>query len=499
MDRFDSLSSEYFDGTLEPREAAELAEMLRQDPERKRRFLEMYEQNGLLAVDLGPPHEEALARKVLAEIEEGGPPAVLRPVLGSGRGGAGGRGLRVKPPSRRGVSWKTWAAASAAVLVLGWGYFLLSSPDPGTPAQPARLESAQGEVTVRGPTGPRRTIRAGEEVLPGQILETAGGSSVALLSYPDRTRLEVSGNASIRFQPDPLAPPGKMLLVSQGVLRASVAKQPPDLPFVIQSRWAETRVLGTKFELSVDLDSTRLAVAEGRVRFASAPDAKSPGGKSVEVGSGEQAAANSGGIVRWKQVCDLDFSRMKALPAELEPLFSSSRVLHTPQRKIESAPERIRFEKGGLVFDPAPGPNRDHGLVVARWKEAVGDDLILEAEVAGGPTWSLGFAVSGDSFEGYRVIFGVHDPEGGITVDTIYPTEFIQLAKDGRPIAFGKPHLLRAELRGKHLKVWVDAELHIDTVINHPLPEGRRRRVALSNFGESPVVRTLRVWKAESP
>jgi hypothetical protein len=42
----------------------------------------------------------------------------------------------------------------------------------------------------------------------------------------------------------------------------------------------------------------------------------------------------------------------------------------------------------------------------------------------------------------------------------------------------------------------VDRELRIDTVVGHPLAKDRKRTFALSNFGESPLIRALRVWKA---
>jgi len=45
----------------------------------------------------------------------------------------------------------------------------------------------------------------------------------------------------------------------------------------------------------------------------------------------------------------------------------------------------------------------------------------------------------------------------------------------------------------------VDRELRIDTEVPEMLPEGRRKGVALSNFGMPPVVRALRVWRYAGP
>ena len=42
----------------------------------------------------------------------------------------------------------------------------------------------------------------------------------------------------------------------------------------------------------------------------------------------------------------------------------------------------------------------------------------------------------------------------------------------------------------------IDRELRLDTEISHPLPEGRRKSFAISNYGAPPLLRGLRVWKA---
>ena len=169
-------------------------------------------------------------------------------------------------------------------------------------------------------------------------------------------------------------------------------------------------------------------------------------------------------------------------------------MLFRSGRKISPAPDRVHFVPGGLVL----GPEKPqlHGLVVTRGKEDIGDDVLMEAEIVGGNRWSLGFSLSGDSFEGFRVIFAPEGYPNGITIDTIHPVECILLASDPRTISYDRDHTLRVERRGKRFRVWIDRDLRIDTEIAHPLADGRRRAFAISNFGAPPVIRALRVWKA---
>ncbi|HVR85820.1 MAG TPA: FecR family protein [Planctomycetota bacterium] len=491
--RFEALVSEYFDGRLSPQDAVELAAIIRQDSGKKRLFLELVQQNRLLEVDFGADSEPELVRKILAEIDGGDTGQFVNTVM-KGLDAPKSPAVRNRPkgalPARR-LPWKLRAGLAAAAVLGGLlGYVLYPSTPEILPVT-ARVDAVVGDVTLVG----GRRIHVGDEIGAGQTLETVGPASSATLSYPDRTRIDLGGDASVRFQADVRGPRGKSLRMNRGFLRADVAKQVPGLPFLIRSTFAEARVLGTKFDLWADAESTRLEVSQGKVRLIRDGDSKPEG---VDVGPGEKAVASSQDLVRWTPVCDIDFSRMNELPAQMEALFCSSRVLHTPERKIESGAERIRFESGGLVFDPVPSSKQDHGLVVARWKDDVGDDLVIEAGVAGGSIWSLGFALSGDSFEGYRIIFGIRENPGGIMIDTIAPIEFKPLVSDPRPISFDKDHVLRAEKRGNRVKVWLDRELRIDAVIEHPLAPNRKRTFALSNFGESPVVRSLRVWKGSS-
>ena len=183
---------------------------------------------------------------------------------------------------------------------------------------------------------------------------------------------------------------------------------------------------------------------------------------------------------------------MKALPPEMESVFCPSKLLHTPGRTITAEPLG-RFVPGGFHLGT---PGHEHGLHVWRWREEVGDDVLIEADVAGGQRWSLGFSMSGDSFEGYRIIFAVMGYPEGISIDTIHPVDCVVLAQDPRPINYDRDHTLRAERRGRRMRVWIDRELRIDTEIAHALPEGRRRTFAISNYGAPPLLRGLRVWTA---
>jgi ferric-dicitrate binding protein FerR (iron transport regulator) len=373
-----------------------------------------------------------------------------------------------------------WIAAAAAVLLLAGGAFTLR----GISRIDASIASVQGSAWVlrggrRAALSESRDLRDGDRLVTDADarteLRTRDGSKILLLDHTEIQLRNIEGRS--RFE------------LKDGAIRCNIAHQPAGQSLLFSTPHAEASILGTTFELAVEGHETRLHTLSGRVRL-------SAGGQSVEVGPGERAAADGSGISRWTPVCDLDFSKLKELPPQMETVFCISQLLHTSQRKIEAAPGRTHFGNGGLVLGAAPGVKVEHGLVVTRWKEAVGDDVVLEAEVVGGERWSLGFALSGDSFEGYRVIFAVLGYPDGIAIDTIHPVDCVVLASDPRPIAYEKDHLLRVEKQGKRVRVWVDRQLRIDTEIAHALPDGRRRTFALSNFGAPPTIRSLRVWKA---
>ncbi|HEV3026052.1 MAG TPA: FecR family protein, partial [Planctomycetota bacterium] len=329
--RFEALVSEYFDGSLSAQDSVELATIIRQDPEKKRLFLELVQQNRLLEIDFGADSEPELLRKILAEIEGGDTGQFVNTVM-KGLDAPKLSAARKRPKravTAKQTPWKLWAGLAAAAILCGLLGYVFSPSTLETRPVTARVDAVAGEVTL---TGGRR-VRVGDEIGAGLTLETTGPASSATLTYADRTRIDLGGDASVRFQADVRGPLGKSLWMNRGFLHADVAKQVPGLPFLIRSNFAEARVLGTKFDLWTDPESTRLEVAEGKVRFIRDGDSKPQG---VDVGPGEKAVASSLDLVRWTPVCDIDFSKLKELPPLMEARFCSSRVLHTPERKIES-------------------------------------------------------------------------------------------------------------------------------------------------------------------
>ena len=109
-----------------------------------------------------------------------------------------------------------------------------------------------------------------------------GAGSRATLRYADGTTLEIREKTEI-------TPDRQEVRLSAGSVAAHVAKLPPGETFAIETPQAEARVLGTRFELTVDAGSTRLQVDEGRVLFT--PRA---GGFPVTVAGGSFAVARPG-------------------------------------------------------------------------------------------------------------------------------------------------------------------------------------------------------------
>jgi hypothetical protein len=153
------------------------------------------------------------------------------------------------------------------------------------------LERVDGDVFVTG-GGARKSGRTGDPVRPGQGVETGGGKSLAVLAFPDGTRVEVRPDTQVREIRERSAKAGKSLTIPHGAIWAQVRPQPVEHPLVLQFPRGEARVLGTVFTLQVDADPkglTRLDVQEGKVRFTRSSD-----NRSVEVAAGHSASSGQG-------------------------------------------------------------------------------------------------------------------------------------------------------------------------------------------------------------
>ena len=369
----------------------------------------------------------------------------------------------------------------------------------------ALLRSAHGELTALAPATERARRPWGAAAAAAVLV---GVSAVAFFALQRSTRLDV------RIE-------GEARIVREGRLIRDGELRDGDRVFGQGARFGAMRLDG---EAEVRRDRIRLregvlrgdtamaletphaeAVGQGRVEVWAAGGASGlkvregaravsgPAGRT-DAGPGDLVTADAQEVVRWSPVCSIDFEKLASLPPSLEAVFGDSATVHTKARRIVPAPERATLVPGGLRLSGNHDARGVHGLAVLRWTEEVGDDIVLEADLAAGERWSLGMALSGDSFEGLRVIFAVPEYPGGISVDVIHPSQ-VMLAQDPRPIPFGAEHTLRVERRGARLRVWVDGGLRLDTEIRHPLPEGRKKAFALSNYGNPPVIKALRAWK----
>lgn len=348
----------------------------------------------------------------------------------------------------------------------------------------ATVISTQGSVEI---VRADRSIPAtpGDWVLPGERLRTAiDGTAVLRLSDGSSINLEASTDLTVPRSGSPRA-----FQVKTGAVRCVVSEQPPGQPLLFQTPHAELTVPGTAFDLVAAPVESRVRVDQGSVRWTD-------GGRGIEVVAGEASTADLRGVQAWVPVCDFDFAAMTSLPSQLETVFCDSPSLHTTQRKIRPAPEGIRLTNGGLRFAPQRESFGVHGLIVSRWTSTLGGDLAIEVGITAAARWALQLAVDGDSFEGYRIIFAAPKYPNGIAIDSLHPSGVTLLAQDPRALPERGDHVLRVEKLQRQLRVWVDRELRIDTLIDHPLGAARKQTFALAQFGSGPLVRSLRVWKA---
>jgi ferric-dicitrate binding protein FerR (iron transport regulator) len=156
------------------------------------------------------------------------------------------------------------------------------------------IERTEGEVFVSG-SGPRVAGRSGDPIRPGQNVETGTGKSLAVLAFPDGSRIEARPDTlirDIRERGGAASAGGKSLTLQRGAVWAQIRPQPAERPLVVQTPRGEARVLGTIFTMRIDPDargSLRLDVQEGKVRFTRSSD-----NRSVDVAAGHSVSSGQG-------------------------------------------------------------------------------------------------------------------------------------------------------------------------------------------------------------
>jgi anti-sigma factor RsiW len=217
MNRTDELTDRLLDGTLTDAEAVELESLLATDPAAQARHLAAVR---LELVLRGLRTEFDFAGPTVAKIEADRVERTTTAVMAE---------LARRPtprlPARRARLWVAVATLTAAVLVAVW----LGARSPEAPQVPnapipaapdvARLVSVSGSVEVVSPSGPT-AARLDLPLAPDQSLRTVGEDSVAVVEFPDRTRVEVHPESVVRLDPNVAGEPGRKFVLVQGRITA---------------------------------------------------------------------------------------------------------------------------------------------------------------------------------------------------------------------------------------------------------------------------------------
>ena len=266
-------------------------------------------------------------------------------------------------------------------------------PDVPLPATLAVIEGESRDARiVRGPE--TRLLADGEALVAGDRIETGSDGEADVRYADDATHLYVGPDSSVTMQQTAGA---KRVYLNAGRVAASVAKQPEGRPMTFLMPHAKATVLGTRLTLTVDRESSRLDVSEGRVGIAKGAD------PSVVVGAGEYAVASDWEALRVRKVeaakhglseklvpgagCLWGIS-LKAPPTITGTLQAMEAFESKIGRKVAIAQQYLAFSDtgGAREFPNAAATSWSDGgrRVLLSWKPRVGSTLPKWADVAAG-------------------------------------------------------------------------------------------------------------------
>ncbi|MCP4262587.1 MAG: FecR domain-containing protein [Planctomycetes bacterium] len=259
---YQELLLRYLDGNLLPQEQAQVAELLRNDPNARAFLREVAEQ----AVTVADAERVKERRDIEIEARQDWAGNRRKTLTRIGR-------LRT-----RFARWP-WAIAAAACVALIASVYLLR---PGDELEIAKITGLSGSLQWTGDGGRVfHDLHVGTE-LPGGTIEGMVPGSWFELEFNDGSTVTISGNSTLTFSDHEQ----KKLYLKEGNVSGKVKAQPANKPMLIYTRSAMLEVLGTQFEVEVGLSATMLNVSEGSVRVKRLSD-----GNTIDVPANHRVIA----------------------------------------------------------------------------------------------------------------------------------------------------------------------------------------------------------------
>lgn len=258
----------YFDGELTPADAADFRTWLQADAANVREF----------------SRHAALHRGLRDELKGHG----IRRAESSARN----EERSVAPKT----SWPRWAVAAAIVIISAFGYSRFVATDPALVVFTARIDKIRGPVMTVDRNGVNRYAAKEREFIAEKSSLEFDGPGRTVVAFFDGTTLDMSAPASgavLRLNRPEGRPNinrarfGKRVSIENGMLTASVARQPDGQPLIVCTPQAEVTIVGTEFILEAAATATQLTVTQGKVHIVRYLDEA-----SADVSAGESITVN---------------------------------------------------------------------------------------------------------------------------------------------------------------------------------------------------------------
>lgn len=242
-------------------------------------------------------------------------------------------------------TWILRLAAAAAIVAAPLLVWLLNRPVGDAPATVAHIEPGRGVVQLLDGQGKATPVKAPAELKSAARVVLNGKDAMALLVFPDASRIELSGPTEVSVSANGTT----MLQLHRGHLSAALGTNLARSPFHLQTSNALVRAEGTRFTVRETAGLTEVSVEAGRARLTRRTD-----GREVEIKAGQFAVAD--GRMDW---------RVGYLPAD-DGRWSEDFETGLPTGW-----------RGQLVSEGLP-PGSKHGLKAVRTQEPWGTFYVVE-------------------------------------------------------------------------------------------------------------------------